>query len=342
MQSKYFFLLLMFIFLTAFSQVVFSQVNCDGGKIFTEKRCAGDEISSPEKELYQIVNEYRVQNDLSQVPLSETLSVVANRHLLDLVINVKSFTHGWSNCAYDMKDQKTWDCVFESPKRLNSGYSGKGYENLYRNKTGNASAILAIDAWKKSDIHNSLILNLKTFKDMKFDALGIAINGQYAALWFGVGGGNAAGTIKKSSLNEFGITFEKATADLSNIILFDKSSTAFGKENWSAASNDKSIMLRLGGKKEEILEAVLSIKPGKINQLDQKHKDVLNIFLNNVSPEWSGRKNWLNASLIKIQSNPKMSQTITLGNKIFVMNVNSQNSLSLSVTVSKKPTARQL
>ena len=320
----------------------FSQVNCDGGKIFTEKRCAGDEISSQEKELYRIVNEYRVLNNLLQIPLSESLSLVANRHLLDLVLNVKSMTHGWSNCNYDIKDQKTWDCVFESPKRLNSGYRGKGYENLYRNKTGNASAVLALEAWKKSDIHNSLILNLKTFKDMKFDAFGIAINGQYAALWFGAGG-NRADTIKNSStMPGIGITFEKAIANFSNILSLDKSSATFVNEKWTAASADKSVRLRLNGKKEEILEAAFLIKPEKITQVSQKHKDIFSVFLSNVASEWSGRESWLNTSLAKIQSNPKMPQTITLGNKAFVMSVDSQNSFSLSVKVNKKPTAKQL
>jgi uncharacterized protein YkwD len=189
-----------FVLLGISQQSNYSQANCSGEKIFSEKRCAGDEISTHENDLYRIVNDYRAQNNLPPIPISESLSMVANRHLLDLIINVKSFTHGWSNCAYEVSNQKTWDCVFESPKRLNSGYSGRGYENLYRTKSGSANAVLALESWKKSDLHNSLILNLKTFKDIKFDAFGVAINGQYAALWFGSSPNIANGEVKKQRL----------------------------------------------------------------------------------------------------------------------------------------------
>lgn len=45
--------------------------------------------------------------------------------------------------------------------------------------------MLALDAWKKSDLHNSIILNLGMFEKMQWDEVGIAIDGEYASLWFG-------------------------------------------------------------------------------------------------------------------------------------------------------------
>lgn len=342
MKSKSFLLLSMFILSSVFQQTAFSQVNCEGEKILTEKRCAGDEISSQEKDLYRMVNEYRAQNNLPQIPISESLSLVANRHLLDMTLNLKSFSHGWSNCAYDVNNEKTWNCVFESPKRLNSGYDGKGYENLYRTKTGNANAALVLEAWKKSDLHNSLLLNLKAFKDIKFDAFGVAINGQYAALWFG-SKANAAQTVKNSaSSTERGITLEKALANMDDVFPFEKSSATFVNEQFTAPSADKSMTLRLKGKRDDISEATISVKPEKNKQPSQKQKDIFGVFLNNAAPEWSEKENWLNTSLIKIRLNPQVPQTIIFGKKVFVLSVDSQNNLSLGVKVNKKPTAVQL
>src|SRR6185369_6468608 len=80
-----------------------AQVNCSGSTLFTEQKCVGDEISPAEKELFRIINEYRAQNNLPPVALSESLSFVANRHILDLTLNIKYLTHGWSNCPYDLK-----------------------------------------------------------------------------------------------------------------------------------------------------------------------------------------------------------------------------------------------
>lgn len=336
MKNKLFLLLLLALTAGgAFQTSVFSQTNCAGEKVLTEKRCAGDEISEQEKELYRIVNEYRAQNNLPPVPLSESLSLVANRHLLDLTQNLKSLTHSWSNCPYEFNNEKSWNCVFESPKRLNSGYNGRGYENLYRSKTGSAGAVLALEAWKKSDLHNSLLLNLNTFKNTKFDAFGVAINGQYVALWFGSTPIAADGLKKSASESSIGLNFDKMVSGLSKIIPIENSAAFIGGK-WAGTSIDKSVMLRLIGSKENLAEASVSIKPEKDSQLNQKQKDIFSLFLQNAAEEWSGRENWLAASLVKIQQNPKMPQTVTLGGKVFVLNVDTQNNMTLTVKPYKK------
>src|SRR5689334_11630372 len=105
------------LFLIGF-QCIFAQSNCSGTALFTEQKCPGDEISATERELFRIINDYRAQNKLPPVTLSEPLSLVANRHIIDLTVNVKYLTHGWSNCPYDLKKEDTWGCLFESPQRL--------------------------------------------------------------------------------------------------------------------------------------------------------------------------------------------------------------------------------
>ncbi|HEY0427892.1 MAG TPA: CAP domain-containing protein [Pyrinomonadaceae bacterium] len=331
MSTKFAAAVLAFAFVSIFYQNAFSQVSCDGKKLFTEKKCLGDDISPQEKELFRIVNEYRAANNLPLIPLSESLSRLANRHLLDLTINIKSFTHGWSNCPYDIKNENTWNCVTESPKRLNSGYTGEGFENLYRNDGGAATPALALQAWKKSDLHNSLILNLNVFKDKKFDAFGIAIDGEYVALWFGSAASNYG-----DAKNGLGASFEKYVTAMSGFVVIKKSS-ASSEAEFSGASADSSVKL-------SVSEANTSIrlKSDKNSSLNAKNRNILKIFMNNLASEWTGRESWIDSSLKKLQQNPKSAQTVNQGSKTFVINKDTDGYISISVKPYKKIIASQI
>lgn len=342
MKYKFAIALLGFLFLPVFCGVSFAQASCDGAKIFGAKSCAGDDVNAQEKELYKIVNDYRAKNNLPPVALSNSLSVVANRHLLDLINNIKSLSHGWSNCPYDVKNQSTWNCLFESPKRLNVGYSGNGYENLYRNLNGAATPALALEAWKKSEMHNSLILNLNAWKDTKFDAFGIAISGNYAALWFGSSGEFQREANKKSA--GLGITFDKAVAGLTNSISIKKASSNLENEEWSGTSSDKSVFLSVVGLKEDISQADISIKIKieKDSQISKKNQNILKTFLNNLAPEWKERNAWVEAAMKKLQQNPKQAQTINQGNKTVIVSIDRENYISILVKPFRKPVAREI
>lgn len=345
MKNKFLSTLLSVILLLLFNGVLFSQVNCTGAKIFSEKSCAGDDLTAQEKELYKIVNEYRAKNNLQPIALSNPLSVVANRHLLDLINNIKSLSHGWSNCPYDIKNQSTWNCLFQSPKRLNVGYSGSGYENLYRNLNGVATPVLALGAWKKSEMHNSLILNSNLWKDTKFDAFGIAISGSYAALWFGSTAGisNEAKSQKPSGL---GVSFEKAVSGLSSSITIKKASSNLENEEWSGTSPDKSVILSLVGVKEDISQADISIKIKieKDSQISQKNRDILRTFLRNLAPEWKERDAWVDSAITKLRQNPKEPQTATQGNRVLTIShtIDRSNYVSITVKSYRKATAIQI
>ena len=45
-------------------QCLLAQANCSGATLFTEQKCAGDEISATERELFRVINDYRAQNNL--------------------------------------------------------------------------------------------------------------------------------------------------------------------------------------------------------------------------------------------------------------------------------------
>ena len=131
-------------------QSYFEQTVCSGAQIFNAKNCPGDNVTAEETKLLQIINDYRAQNKLPQVPISKPLSIVANRHLLDIQKNLKSLTHSWSDCVYNFKDDKTWNCVTDAPKRLNVDFKGHGYENLFRT--------IKIDAHKNLNAKNRELL----------------------------------------------------------------------------------------------------------------------------------------------------------------------------------------
>ena len=68
-----------------------------------------------------MVKSYRAANKLPELRLSTSFSMVANRQMLDLNQNVRSLTHSWSNCPYDVTDRKSWDCINEAPDALKCG-----------------------------------------------------------------------------------------------------------------------------------------------------------------------------------------------------------------------------
>src|SRR5205085_2364906 len=85
-------------------------------------------------------------------------------------------------------DKKTWSCVTDAPRRLKVGYKGQGFETLYSTSSGRAMGSAALDAWKKSTLHNSIILNKGSFTNIPWDEVGVGIAGPYAVLWFGYAG----------------------------------------------------------------------------------------------------------------------------------------------------------
>ena len=82
----------MFLFAATF-RVVVGQAACTGAQIFAATACAGDVNSAEEKALFELVNSYRVARNMPALRLSPSLSMVANRRMLDLKQNLKTLTH---------------------------------------------------------------------------------------------------------------------------------------------------------------------------------------------------------------------------------------------------------
>jgi uncharacterized protein YkwD len=149
-------------------------------------------VSSEEQRLYELIMAYRRGKKLPSIPISAKLTQVAQTHAKDLSENyVKtdrcnfhswSEKGNWSPCCYT-SNHKEAKCMWSKPKEI-AGYDGNGFEIAYWSSAG-ANAKEALDGWKTSTGHNSVIVNLGIWEKIKWKAIGIGISGQYGVVWFG-------------------------------------------------------------------------------------------------------------------------------------------------------------
>lgn len=319
-----------------------AQTNCTAGEIFQSSKCSGDEVSAEENALFALVNKYRAANGRGEVRPSPALSMVANRRMLDLRLNLRVLTHSWSNCKYDINDQKTWPCVTDSPQRLKAGYSGQGYETLYRTAVGRAMPVSALDAWKKSTLHNSIILNLGQFKDLEWEELGVAIDGPFAALWFG----NSSGVTKKPGVDTtgLGVSYDQAVKGLAKLLTIDQTSSTIESNRWQGFSPDRKIKLEIYGTKKEISESNIgiTIKLEPQNVLAAKNKAAVLTLLQNIFPEWRDREAWFDSSIAVIVADRSALRAKILRKIEVELKAGGQGSVSLSIRHKEKPTYVEL
>ena len=320
------------------AQVTFSQNDCSGKDILTEKSCSGDELSSSERELARLVNDWRKQNNLAEISLSESLSLVANRHVLDISKNLGYLTHSWSDCPYNARDAKTLKCVFDAPKRFIPDFSGIGFENAYYTTTGKVIPGFAVESWKKSRQHNSAMLNQAAFKDFKWLSIGVAINGRFAALWFSsasLGSGSSTETKEEKGL---GVTFSDAVKGLTSVISINTASSSIGTNKWIGTSSDKSVRLEMYGKTADISEGkmTLRLRTGKSRRLSTTNRRILGTFARNLTPNWAERESWLNVALRRLRRAPSRSQKISVQNISIELGVDRDGFILLTVKPARK------
>jgi hypothetical protein len=154
--------------------------------------CKKDEIINPGDSLVDVINKYRLEQNLPEIPVSPSLTIVAETHVNDLAKNYKQNDecnlHSWSDKGNWIPfcytpDHANAQFMWDKPRELTS-YPGNGYEiAAFRSDSMTANA--AIELWKKSETHLDLILNRGIWKDVKWNAIGGAIDEGYAVLWFG-------------------------------------------------------------------------------------------------------------------------------------------------------------
>jgi len=144
-----------------------------------------DGLSKPEAKLANLIQQYRRENGLPAIRLSKALTLVANRHVQDLVQSGSpNALHSWSDAPYDSSNPATYPSMWEAPQRLKTGYSGNGYEIAFWTSTNNAKPAQALAGWKNSPGHNTVILNREVWQQ-PWKAMGVGIHNGYAVVWFG-------------------------------------------------------------------------------------------------------------------------------------------------------------
>lgn len=148
-------------------------------------------LSAAEMELYTLLMSYRAEFGLNDIPLSSSLSLVAQMHAHDLHENNPMTdscnSHSWSefgdwtSCCYTA-DHAQAACMWNKPREL-TDYTGNGFE-IASYSIVNINPSGALSSWKNSPGHDAVIRNAGPWST-QWKAIGIGIKGRYATVWFG-------------------------------------------------------------------------------------------------------------------------------------------------------------
>ena len=160
-------------------------------------------MTAEEAELASLLNTYRNQNGLADVPVTGSLTAVAQWHVMDLHENnpdtgtdlgngLACNMHSWSNATPGLwqpvcytSDHQYAQGMWDKPREIsNNVYSDNGYEIAY-GSSGQASAAGALSSWQSSSGHNGVILEQGIWAGKKWPAMGIGIYEHHAVVWFG-------------------------------------------------------------------------------------------------------------------------------------------------------------
>lgn len=160
-------------------------------------------LSPEEAELARLINEYRATKGLPAIPISKSLTLVAQQHAWDSVNNSNAWPappagqecnmHSWSGNVNPALQGGTWTAVCYTPDHANmngmhrkpreiAGYTSDGFENSHWSSAG-ATPAGALNGWQNSPGHNAVITEQNGWGP--FLALGVGMNGQFAHMWVG-------------------------------------------------------------------------------------------------------------------------------------------------------------
>jgi uncharacterized protein YkwD len=156
--------------------------------------------SSDAAELVRLVNDYRADHGLPPVPVSRSLNAVAEAHVRDLMENRpddgtgfgrgRCNMHSWSSAGpwkpvCYTRDHSRASAMWSKPREITRGaYSGNGYEIAFWSG-GEITPEFALYGWRESRGHNDLLVEQGPWRGADWQAMGVAIHGNYAVVWFG-------------------------------------------------------------------------------------------------------------------------------------------------------------
>ncbi len=164
----------------------------------------GDCLSTDEATLAQLMNDYRQAECLAPIPVTASLTAVAQWHVWDLDVNhpyggecnLHSWSDGslWTPVCYTA-DHANASGMWDKPREITANaYTGNGFEIAYWT-SGTATPEGALSGWQGSSGHNDVILNAGIWESYNpWPAMGVGMRAGYAVIWFG-GTADPQGTI---------------------------------------------------------------------------------------------------------------------------------------------------
>lgn len=150
-------------------------------------------LSEEEQRLYDLMMQYRQEHHLPVIPLSASLTYVAQSHARDLQNYPPQdgcLLHSWSDqgnwtplCYPAQPTEEQQKGMWNKPREMTM-YPDAGYEIAYVHISA-ATAEGALSDWKSSPIHDAVMLNMGEWEGATWRAIGIGIYGHYAVVWFG-------------------------------------------------------------------------------------------------------------------------------------------------------------
>lgn len=328
------FLVVVLLSVAAFSVNEYAQSpeNCTGTTIFTARSCVGDTLTPDEQSLFDKVNQYRNENGRPALKFSASLSMVANRRVLDLNQNMRAITHSWSNCPYDINDQKTWPCQTASPRRLNSGYAGDGYETVYGTTNPRVDINAALAAWKKSELHSSIILNKGMFESMPWEEMGVAISGIYASLWFGYAG--SMGKVQMAAGGGSVVPYDQLVANIFEYLAIEQRSVSTEPSGLRRGiSPDNKLKVEIWGAKRDLAETSIVITATTLpdGSIDSAKKAGVSKIIRDLFPEWPDADAWLDNSILFIAQNRTAWKAKTIRGIAIEIKASGSDAIMLSI-----------
>ncbi len=154
-------------------------------------------LTDKESRLADQINQYRQENGLPALPVTNSLTKVARAHIEDLnTYHPDTETYGTGSCnRHSWSSHGPWTAVcytgdaqagqmWNKPREITESYNGNGFEIACWNSQEITPSI-AMEEWKGSSYHSDTILQRGIFAETTWQAMGVGIDGNYAVVWFG-------------------------------------------------------------------------------------------------------------------------------------------------------------
>src|SRR5215211_8742704 len=140
------------------------------GIVAAGKSADANSYDAEELRFLQLINDYREDNGVGPLTLSDTLAVSAERHSQDMA-RYHFFAHNTASSSYYPRGSRPWDRM-----------SAEGYDyNTFKGENiavGYESAEQSFAAWRNSPSHNAAML------DEKYRVIGIARINVPGSRWY--------------------------------------------------------------------------------------------------------------------------------------------------------------